>query len=270
MKFYCVAAVLILTNDIAIAAYEQTSSPAVGVRLPVLGTSRFGASRFGIAPSQGFTVRAVVTGGSGSLACQSPVALGGTSICTVMPQGGNTLAGFSDNGSDRLSAVDSIRYVITNVTADHTVTATFSSPVSGACGSSNGSTFTTPPAGDLCSSGAASAVTGSGPWNWSCTGLNGGSLSLCSAFKDSNRIMAGQAGTSYLTLQDAYNAAADRETIFAQATSFTETLYCSKKIRVKLSGGRDASYAATRGFTTIRGALTIRNGRVDISGFVLK
>ena len=269
MKVYCVAAVLILTTDTAIAASEQISSPA-GVHLPVLGTSRFGASRFGIAPLSGFTIRGVVTGGSGSLTCQSPVAIGGTSICTVMPQAGNTLAGFSDNGSDRLSFVDSGSYAITNVTADHTLTATFSSSVPGVCGSSDGGTFTTAPAGDLCSSGTASAVTGSGPWNWSCAGWNGGSASLCSAFRYSNRIKAGEAGTNYLTIQDAYDHATDRETIAVQATSFTETLYCSRKIRVKLSGGMDSSYAPTKQFTTIQGALLIRNGRVDISGFALK
>lgn len=38
-----------------------------------------------------------------------------------------------------------------------------------ACGSSNGSTLTTTPT-DLCQSGTPSAVAGSGPWTWSCTG----------------------------------------------------------------------------------------------------
>ncbi len=56
-----------------------------------------------------------------------------------------------------------------------------SSPVNGACGSSNGGTFTSAPASNLCSAGTASSVSGSGPWTWSCTGSNGGTTAACSA-----------------------------------------------------------------------------------------
>ncbi|MFZ2226098.1 MAG: C1 family peptidase [Candidatus Moraniibacteriota bacterium] len=40
----------------------------------------------------------------------------------------------------------------------------------GACGSSNGQALPSAPTTDLCNAGAASAVTGSGPWNWTCVG----------------------------------------------------------------------------------------------------
>lgn len=63
-----------------------------------------------------------------------------------------------------------------------TITATFSAnPVNGTCGSSSGGTFTTAPTGNLCSAGTASAVSGSGPWTWTCGGTNGGSNASCSA-----------------------------------------------------------------------------------------
>ncbi|MEI6208009.1 MAG: FG-GAP-like repeat-containing protein [Desulfuromonadales bacterium] len=60
--------------------------------------------------------------------------------------------------------------------------------VNGACGSSNGQTFTVVPAVDLCSTGTQSAITGSGPWNWTCNGSYGGTNASCSANKLSTLI----------------------------------------------------------------------------------
>jgi hypothetical protein len=54
-------------------------------------------------------------------------------------------------------------------------------PINGACGASNGLSLTSAPTGGLCSTGAASAVTGSGPWTWSCGGSNSGTTASCSA-----------------------------------------------------------------------------------------
>lgn len=55
--------------------------------------------------------------------------------------------------------------------------------ISGSCGSSNGGTFSTSPTTNLCLSGAASAVAGSGPWSWTCNGSGGGTTASCSANK---------------------------------------------------------------------------------------
>jgi YVTN family beta-propeller protein len=41
-------------------------------------------------------------------------------------------------------------------------------PIGGVCGASNGGSFLLTPKTGLCASGTASAVTGSGPWNWTC------------------------------------------------------------------------------------------------------
>ncbi|MBI5548772.1 MAG: hypothetical protein HY901_33235 [Deltaproteobacteria bacterium] len=54
-------------------------------------------------------------------------------------------------------------------------------PVNGACGSANGQSFTSAPTTNLCSSGTASALSGSGPWTWTCAGSNGGSTASCAA-----------------------------------------------------------------------------------------
>ena len=53
--------------------------------------------------------------------------------------------------------------------------------IDGACGSANGGTFGTAPATNLCAAGTATAVSGTGPWTWSCMGLNGGTNANCSA-----------------------------------------------------------------------------------------
>ena len=271
MKYYCIAVLMILTIGGGAAAADSTDTPAVGVRWPVLGTSKFGSSRFGIDAVSGFKVSAVVTGGEGTITCQSPVPMGGASICTISPQNGYSLVSFTDNQSDRLGAVTSNSYLITGITADHNVTATFGSPapVPGICGSSNDGTFTTPPNGNLCTSGTASAVSGSGPWSWTCAGLNGGTTSSCSATAD-YRIKILMTGTRHPTLQDAYNQATDGESISAQATTLAGNLYCNKNIKIKLLGGKDANHFVTTGFTIVRGTMIIRNGRVDVSRFILR
>ena len=53
--------------------------------------------------------------------------------------------------------------------------------VSGQCGSANGVSTTSDPTTNFCSSGTATAVSGSGPWTWGCVGSNGGSTASCSA-----------------------------------------------------------------------------------------
>jgi hypothetical protein len=59
--------------------------------------------------------------------------------------------------------------------AQTTVPTAPSLPVTGSCGAANGVPTSTAPGSGLCSMGTASAVTGSGPWTWSC------GFSSCSA-----------------------------------------------------------------------------------------
>lgn len=53
--------------------------------------------------------------------------------------------------------------------------------VSGACGPASGTDLTSQPTTNLCSAGTASAVTGTGPWMWTCGGANGGRTASCQA-----------------------------------------------------------------------------------------
>jgi len=61
--------------------------------------------------------------------------------------------------------------------------------VTGKCGSANSGNFTIAPTTNLCSNGSVLNFTGSGPWSWSCAGLNGGSTATCSASAPSNQII---------------------------------------------------------------------------------
>ena len=63
--------------------------------------------------------------------------------------------------------------------------------VNGQCGSSNDASLTSAPTTDLCSTGTTSAVSGIGPWPWSCAGRNGGTIAQCSASLASSPVNAG-------------------------------------------------------------------------------
>jgi hypothetical protein len=57
------------------------------------------------------------------------------------------------------------------------------SVVDSICGSSNGKKFTTAPINNLCLDNSLPILSGNGPWNWTCLGVNGGENSSCSAQK---------------------------------------------------------------------------------------
>ncbi|MDR3424284.1 MAG: OmpA family protein [Alphaproteobacteria bacterium] len=54
-------------------------------------------------------------------------------------------------------------------------------PIDGACGDANGVATLIMPQSGLCSSGITGAVSGKGPWTWTCSGANGGSPASCIA-----------------------------------------------------------------------------------------
>jgi hypothetical protein len=67
-----------------------------------------------------------------------------------------------------------------------------STPVNGVCGSANGVAVTTAPTAGLCTAGTATAVSGTGPWTWGCSGSNSGASASCSApVAASNRLNLG-------------------------------------------------------------------------------
>ena len=62
-----------------------------------------------------------------------------------------------------------------------TLAAAGSTATNGVCGAVSGQALSTAPTSNLCSTGVASAVSGAGPWTWSCAGSNGGTAVNCSA-----------------------------------------------------------------------------------------
>jgi len=72
-------------------------------------------------------------------------------------------------------------YTLQVGTASTTFTITSATAVNGACGSVNGTDLTSAPTTNLCSAGAASVVTGTGPWRWTCAGSNRGATASCDA-----------------------------------------------------------------------------------------
>jgi hypothetical protein len=89
--------------------------------------------------------------------------------------------------------------------------------VNGQCGSSNGVAVSSTPTTNLCTAGSASAVSGSGPWNWRCAGSNGGTNASCSAPLNSagppifpvhvsGRHLVDQTGTPFMVVGDSPQA----------------------------------------------------------------
>ncbi len=68
----------------------------------------------------------------------------------------------------------------------------------------------------------------------------------------------------YSTLQSAFNAAADGQTLMAQAMEFDEALVLSTPVSLILSGGYDGSFSTSTGITTIKGSLAIDSGKLTI------
>ncbi|OQB07171.1 MAG: hypothetical protein BWY21_01725 [Parcubacteria group bacterium ADurb.Bin216] len=60
-------------------------------------------------------------------------------------------------------------------------TCTVNKSVDGACGIADGDSFVSIPTVNLCDIGSASTVSGAGPWNWTCSGENGGIVDNCNA-----------------------------------------------------------------------------------------
>jgi prepilin-type N-terminal cleavage/methylation domain-containing protein len=67
-------------------------------------------------------------------------------------------------------------------------------PINGSCGLSNGSNLSSAPSTNLCNLGDATAVTGTGPWAWSCAGIHGGTSASC---QTSNVPVDGVCGTAH-------------------------------------------------------------------------
>ncbi len=109
-------------------------------------------------------------------------------------------------------------------------------PVNGACGSDNGQTLSSAPT-NLCNAGTASALSGSGPWYWSCAGSNGGATAYCSAQKATSTFAcgssAGQTFSSVPTSNLCSFGTASRVSVHENETA---RLFCTNPTGQQLPG----------------------------------
>lgn len=82
--------------------------------------------------------------------------------------------------------------------------------------------------------------------------------------------IAGATPVYYSTLQSAYDAAVNGDTIQSQAVAFSEDLFIDLNKSVTLKGGYDCDYIFNTGKTTLNGNMTISNGMVTIENFILE
>jgi CSLREA domain-containing protein len=107
------------------------------------------------------------------------VACGHSTIFTLTPEPGYSI---DSVGGTCPGELDGDEFSTGPITQDCQVVANFSQdPIDAQCGQADGETFTSTPTDSLCDTGQASAVTGDGPWFWSCQGIAGGEDASCSA-----------------------------------------------------------------------------------------
>jgi hypothetical protein len=76
--------------------------------------------------------------------------------------------------------------------------------------------------------------------------------------------------TSYATLQAAYNAARNRDTIMLMEGSRAGTLTANRAIDISVTGGYNSGYSAHSGHTALLGSISVQQGSVRMGGVALK
>jgi len=72
------------------------------------------------------------------------------------------------------------------------------------------------------------------------------------------------------SMQAAYNAATEGNTLQLRDQSFTENLDFNRTVQVTLDGGWNTDYTAVTGNTTITGTVTITDGGITVSNMIIQ
>jgi hypothetical protein len=72
----------------------------------------------------------------------------------------------------------------------------------------------------------------------------------------------------YLTIQSAYDAAIEGDTIQTRTVAFSDDLNTNRNISITLQGGYNCSYSAVTGNTVFNGTMTISDGVVTIGDYI--
>jgi YVTN family beta-propeller protein len=114
-------------------------------------------------------------------------------------------------------------------------------------------------------------------WSGACNGSG-----ACSLTMDANKSvtadfgqnlqarMVGSSTTYHSTLQSALDGATSGSYVQAKVFTFFEDILFNRPVSANLEGGKDASWAATAGVTTVKGSLRIRNGVLRVRKVVIK
>jgi hypothetical protein len=122
-------------------------------------------------------------GGSSYLADFNTVQLAQNNISSlILPAASAAISSDSGFATGVALGTSIITASFGNISGSTTLTITTPSPYTNAtCGIAVNQTFTTAPTTNLCGTGIATTVTGSGPWIWSCNSPNGGTSATCLA-----------------------------------------------------------------------------------------
>jgi len=148
-----------------------------------------------------------ISGGNGTITGTTPQTINhGSSTASVTAVPAIDYHFVNWTGTGGFVTTTSNPLTVTNVSAAQTITANFvHDPVNGVCGSANGTTVSTIPSTNLCSSGVASAVAGTGPWSWGCDGQYGGSTASCATNPFNLSVSVTIAGSGSGTVNSAVN-----------------------------------------------------------------
>jgi len=145
---------------------------------------------------------------------------------SALPASGHQFVNWSGTGGFPATSANPL--TVANISADLTITANFAATVSGSCGSSNGTAQSAPPGSGLCAAGTVSALTGSGPWSWSCLGSYGGTSANCSASSATQPLTLTVSGTGSGTVMSSpAGIAANVSSSSAFATGTATVLHAS-------------------------------------------
>ena len=81
--------------------------------------------------------------------------------------------------------------------------------------------------------------------------------------------LTGATTVNYVSLQSAYNAAANGNTVQGSMYDHFESLRLDRNVAVTLDGGYSCDYSSKTGNLTIKGEMTIANGSVIVSGNII-
>jgi hypothetical protein len=138
---------------------------------------------------------ALASGGVNGSATGGSSGAGGSASGGNVMGGNNTTAGSSGMGGYSSGGTQSCGGTGGGSMATCSASAT-TSAVNGVCGLSYSVAISSAPTSGLCAAGTPSPVSGSGPWIWTCAGVEGGATASCSACLGPTVITASTAGAS--------------------------------------------------------------------------